>query len=323
MEEVIDKVKELTTKLDTGVKEVLTSERFVEYLKQMSKFHDYSFGNTILIMLQKPDATLVAGFKTWQNKFNRNVNKGEKGIKIIAPCPVKINKLKDVVNEKGEKEKKEIEITIPKFKAVTVFDVSQTSGEPLKEIAKELKGEYKNYNILFESIKKCSNFEINFESNIKANGFCKPNESKIVIKEELSEIHKIKTLIHEIAHEKLHSKKENKTEKKPTRNQQEVEAESVAYVVSNYFGIDTSTYSFDYISSWQKKDIAEVKSSLQIIQETSNSLIEQIKNNLELSKELSISDKIKQAKEISENQNEEKKSKTKEKDISLQKGVEI
>lgn len=314
MSEIIDKVKELTTKLDKGVEEILTSDRFKSYLKQMSKFHSYSFRNSLLILLQNENATLVAGYKTWQTVFNRNVNKGEKGIQILAPCPYKIKKETEVTNEKGEKEKKVEEIVVPKFKAVNVFDVSQTSGEPLKEIAEELKGEYKDFTKLFEAIKKCSDFEISFKEGTQEKGCCYIKDRKITIKEGMSENQTIKTLIHEIAHEKLHSK----SSKDVTTNQQEIEAESVAFVVANYFGIDTSSYSFDYISSWQEKEIAEVKNSLNTIQETSNLLIESIKKNLSLEKEISISDKIKGAKEKSKNQTKtQKQEKLKKKSISL------
>ena len=314
MNEVADKVKELTTKLDEGVKEILTSDRYRDYLKQMSKFHNYSFRNSLLILLQNENATYVAGYKTWQKQFNRNVNKGEKGIIILAPCPYKIKKEIQVRNEKGDKEKKEEEIVIPKFRAVTVFDVSQTSGEPLKEIAKELTGEIKDFNKMFEAIKKCSDFEITFKAGTTEKGCCYTKEKRITIKEGMSDNQTIKTLIHEIAHEKLHSEpKENMT-----ANQREIEAESIAFVVANYFGIDTSSYSFDYISSWQDKENAEVKNSLNTIQETSNMLIENIKKNLGLEKEISISDKIKEAKEKAENQTKTNKhEKAKKKSISL------
>lgn len=311
MEEVKDKVKELTERLDKGVEEILNSDRYKDYLKQMSKFHNYSFRNSLLILLQNENATYVAGYKTWQNQFNRNVNKGEKGITILAPCPYKIKKEVELTNEKGEKEKKVEEIIIPKFRAVSVFDVSQTSGEPLKEIAKELTGDIKDFNKMFEAIKKCSEYEIKFKSDIQAKGYCLPKEKEIVIKEGMSETQIIKTLIHEISHEKLHSEDNRET----TSNQREIEAESVAFVVSNYFGIDTSSYSFDYISSWQEKDKAEVKDSLNIIQETSNMLIERIKNNLEIVKEISIADKIKEAQEKANTERPTKKSKTK--NISL------
>jgi len=312
MEEVVDKVKELTEKLDKGVEEILTSDRYKEYLKQMSKFHRYSFNNTILIFLQNPEATLVAGYKTWQTAFKRNVNKGEKGMTILAPCPFKIKKEIEFTNDKGEKEKREEEYLVPRFKPVKVFDISQTSGEPLKQIAEELKGEYKDYKKLFEAIKKCSNYEIIFKAGTEEKGSCSMKEKRISIKEGMSEIQTIKTLIHEIAHEKLHSGETQDI----SRNQEEVEAESVAFVVSNYFGIDTSSYSFDYITSWQQKDKADVKHSLATIQATSNEFIEKIKENLGLEKELSIEEKIKEAKEKSKNQDINEKVK-KEKEIAL------
>ena len=314
MEEVADKVKELTAKLDKGVEEILTSDRYRDYLKQMSKFHSYSFRNSLLILLQNENATFVAGYKTWQNQFNRNVNKGEKGITIFAPCPYKVKKETEFTNDKGEKEKKVEEILIPKFRAVTVFDVSQTSGEPLKEIAEELKGEYKDFSRLFEAIKKCSNFAISFKAGTTEKGCCYTKEKRITIKEGMSDNQTIKTLIHEIAHEKLHSEpRENMTV-----NQREIEAESIAFVVANYFGIDTSSYSFDYISSWQEKEIAEVKNSLNTIQETANMLIENIKKNLSLEKEISISDRIKDAREKANNQTKsDKQENLKKKNISL------
>lgn len=314
MEEVVDKVKELTTKLDKGVEEILTSDRFKDYLKQMSKFHNYSFGNTLLIAFQNPEATLVAGYKTWQTAFKRNVNKGEKGITILAPCPYKIKKEIEFTNEKGEKEKKTEEVLIPKFRTVTVFDVSQTSGEPLKQLAEELKGEYKDYKKLFEAVKQCSDYEITFKAGTQEKGSCSIKDKVISIKEGMSEVQTIKTLIHEVAHEKLHAEISDDVSK----NQKEVEAESVAFVVCNYFGIDTSSYSFDYISSWQKKEKADVKHSLTTIQETSNMLIEKIKKNMSLEKEISIADKIKEAKEKASNQViTEKQEKTKNKSITL------
>lgn len=316
-EDVKDKVKELTSKLDEGVKDILTSDRYKAYLKQMSKFHNYSYNNALLIFLQKEDATLVAGFKAWQTKFNRTVNKGEKGIKILAPCPFKVQKEIEFINAKGEKETKIEEVVYPRFKTVTVFDVSQTSGEPLKEFAEELKGKYGNYKNLLEAIKKCSSFDIVFKDSVgisEAKGLCSYKDKTILIKNNMSEIQTIKTLIHEVAHELLHFNKEKET----SRNQQEIEAESIAYVVSNYFGIDTSSYSFDYITSWQDNDKAEVKQSLQVIQETSNMLINKIESNLMLDKEVSIEDKIKIAQEKSNNENcKNNKEKKKNKDVSL------
>ena len=314
MEEVVDRVKELTTNLDKGVEEILTSDRFKDYLKQMSKFHNYSFGNTLLIAFQNPDATLVAGYKTWQTQFKRQVNKGEQGIFILAPCPYKIKKEIEFTNEKGEKEKKTEEVLIPKFRTVAVFDVSQTSGEPLKQLAEELKGEYKDYKKLFEAVKQCSDYEVTFKAGTQEKGSCSMKDKVISIKEGMSEVQTIKTLIHEVAHEKLHAD----VSADVSKNQKEVEAESVAFVVCNYFGIDTSSYSFDYISSWQKKEKADVKHSLTTIQETSNMLIEKIKTNLNLEKEVSIADRIKEAKEKSEKQvTTEKQEKQKNKSIVL------
>ena len=317
MEEVVDKVKELTTKLDKGVEEILTSDRYKDYLKQMSKFHNYSYGNTLLIAFQNPEATLVAGYKTWQTAFNRNVNKGEKGITILAPCPYKIKKEIEFTNDNGEKEKKTEEVVIPKFRPVTVFDVSQTSGEPLKQFAEELKGEYKDYKKLFEAIKQCSSYDIVFKDSLGVNGakgVCSYKKKTISIQDNMSEVQTIKTLIHEVAHEKLHAESPEEI----SSNQKEVEAESVAFVVANYFGIDTSSYSFDYITSWQKKDKADIKHSLTTIQETSNMLIEKIKSNMGLEKEMSIADKIKEAKEKSKTQTKsEKSTRAKNKNISL------
>lgn len=311
-----NKVKELTVKLDEGVEEILTSDRFKEYLNQMSKFHNYSFSNSLLIGFQNPNATLVAGYKTWQNKFNRNVNKGEKAINILAPCPYKVKKDVEYINkETGKKEIKTEEVVYPRFKVVSVFDVSQTSGEPLKEIAIELQGECKNFEKLFKAIKECSEFDVQFESGIEEKGYCSAKNRKIVIKENMSQNQTIKTLIHEIAHEKLHFTEESK---KDSSNKKEIEAESIAYVVSNYYGIDTSSYSFDYISSWQNKSKSDVKNSLSTIQETSNLLIEKIRSNLMLDKELSIEEKIKGAKSKSEKINNKKiDKKEKDKNISL------
>lgn len=282
-----DKVKEITDKLENGIKELFEGEKFKEYLDTMSKFHNYSFNNTMLIAMQKPDATLVAGFNSWKNKFERNVNKGEKGIQIFAPAPYKIKKEQTkldpdtdlpVLGKDGKPIKEEIEVTIPAFKVVSVFDVSQTSGKELPTLgADELSGNVKDYEKFFNAVCEVSPVPIKFdEIDGTAKGFYHHEDKSITIKENMSEVQTIKTAIHEIAHAKLHDRdlKKSDIEKPKDRSTEEVEAESIAYTVCQHFGIDTSDYSFAYVASWGTgKDTPELKASLETIRSTASELI--------------------------------------------------
>lgn len=280
-----DKLKEVTGLLEQGIKDVFSSEHYVKYLSVMSKFHSYSYRNSILIMLQKPDATHVAGFNSWKTNFKRFVNKGEKGIQILAPAPyrikVEMEKIdpvtqKAILDKLGKAVTEEVEIVKPAFKPVYVFDVSQTSGEPLPKLTTELDGNVLQYNAFLESLKSVSPYPLKFE-DIKsgAKGYCSPTMQQIVINTGMSEVQNIKTIIHEITHADLHSNTDNLQSK--NRNEKEIEAESVAFVVCNHYGIDTSDYSFAYLASWSSdKELSELKSSLNTIQKQAADLINRI-----------------------------------------------
>ena len=295
------KVQEITEKLEQGLQELFESEKYKSYLSTMSKFHNYSFNNTLLIAMQKPDATLVAGFKAWQKNFERHVNKGEKGIRILAPAPYKIKeereKIDPVTNEPmidkdGMPVMEEVEIKIPAFRAVTVFDVSQTDGKELPELAvNELLAEVDGYQDFMKALDVVSPVPIEYEDIPgDAKGYFSIGANRIAIQEGMSESQTVKTAIHEVAHAKLHSRereKETDISEHKDRNTKEVEAESVAYTVCQHFGIDTSDYSFGYIAGWSSgKEMAELKSSLDTIRRTSSELISGIETQLqELKKE--------------------------------------
>ena len=290
-------VREITDKLEQGIKELFESERFKEYLRTMSKFYNYSFNNTLLIAMQKPEATYVAGYTSWQRNFDRQVLKGEKGIKILAPAPYKAQEerekidpltQKPVIGTDGKAVTETVEVLRPAFKVVSVFDVSQTDGKELPDIiVDELKGTVENYEAFFDALKQVSPVPISFE-NIPggAKGFFSPVESRIAIQEGMSEIQTVKTAIHEIAHAKLHAvKPDEKTapEDRKDRHTKEVEAESVAYTVCQRYGIETSDYSFGYIAGWSSgKETKELKSSLDTIRKTAAEMIEGIDAKLKV-----------------------------------------
>ena len=290
-------VREITDKLEQGIKELFESERFKEYLRTMSKFYNYSFNNTLLIAMQKPEATYVAGYTSWQRNFDRQVMKGEKGIKILAPAPYKTQEerekvdpvtQKPVIGADGKAVTETVEVLRPAFKVVSVFDVSQTDGKELPDIiVDELKGTVENYEAFFDTLKQESPVPICFEDIPGgAKGFFSPVESRIAIQEDMSEIQTVKTAIHEIAHAKLHAvKPDEKTtpEDKKDRHTKEVEAESVAYTVCQRYGIETSDYSFGYIAGWSSgKETKELKSSLDTIRKTAAEMIEGIDAKLKV-----------------------------------------
>ena len=290
-------VREITDKLEQGIKELFESERFKEYLRTMSKFYNYSFNNTLLIAMQKPEATYVAGYTSWQRNFDRQVMKGEKGIKILAPAPYKAQEerekidpvtQKPVIGADGKAVTETVEVLRPAFKVVSVFDVSQTDGKELPDIiVDELKGTVENYEAFFDALKQESPVPISFEDIPGgAKGFFSPVESRIAIQEGMSEIQTVKTAIHEIAHAKLHAfKPDEKTapEDKKDRHTKEVEAESVAYTVCQRYGIETSDYSFGYIAGWSSgKETKELKSSLDTIRKTAAEMIEGIDAKLKV-----------------------------------------
>ena len=292
-----EKVKEITDKLEAGIKELMDSDKFKEYLKCLSKFHNYSLGNTILIALQKPDATLVAGYTAWKNQFGRQVQKGEQGIRILAPTPYKRKMEVDVIdpstgqarmNPDGTKATELKEIMVPAFKVVNVFDVSQTDGRPIPSIGvNELNGDVRQYEMFFEALKRSCPVPISFEQiDSGAKGYYHTVDHRIALQEGMSQVQTIKTLIHEMTHQHLHSKdpKEMSPEEpRLTRNAKEVEAESVAYTVAQHFGIETSDYSFAYIAGWSAgKDTPELKASLDRIRTAADELITGINMQLQI-----------------------------------------
>lgn len=261
-------IKEITEKLEQGVKDVFSSDKYIEYLKFMSKFYNYSVNNIILIMMQKPEASLVAGYKAWQTKFGRQVRKGERGIKILAPCPHK----KTIETEDGD----EKEIRWTSFKTTTVFDVSQTDGEELPTgCVTALNGDVTGFNELFDKLVKVSPVSVEI-ANIegRANGYFSSVEKRIVVKEGMSEQQTIKTLVHEISHAILHDKEDGE-EKEADRNTKEVQAESVAYTVCSMLGLDTSDYSFGYVAGWSSdKDVKELSASMEVIRKTAKGIVD-------------------------------------------------
>lgn len=284
------KIKEITDKLEQGIKDLFDGEKFKEYLNTMSKFHNYSFNNTLLIAMQKPDASLVAGFNSWKNQFGRHVNKGEKGIQILAPAPFTVQKETEKIDEdtglpmldrNGKPIVEEVEVIIPYFKVVPVFDVSQTNGKELPSLgADELTGEVKNYEKFFEELKTVSPVPIRFEKIVDdGKGYYHHGDKRIAINEGMSELQNVKTAIHEIAHAKLHDRDLIKADLAEPKDRKtiEVEAESIAYTVCQHYGIDTSDYSFGYIAAWGSgKEMPELKSSLETIRATANEIINKI-----------------------------------------------
>lgn len=299
------KVQEITDKLEEGLKELFESEKYKTYLSTMSKFHNYSFNNTLLIAMQKPEATLVAGYKAWQKNFERHVNKGEKAIRILAPAPYKIKEERDkldpvtgemMFDENGMPQKEQVEVTIPAFRAVSVFDVSQTDGKPIPELeAQELLSTVEGYEDFVQALMNVAPVPIGFEDIPgDSKGYFHTEEKRIAVQENMSESQTLKTMVHEVAHSMLHNKEINRDDlmEAPAkdRNTKEVEAESVAYTVCQHFGIDTSDYSFGYIAGWSSgKDMKELKSSLDIIRKTSSELItgiEGVLRELQLNREM-------------------------------------
>ena len=300
-EKPAEKLKEITDRLEQGITELFDSERYREYLRVMSKFHNYSFNNTLLIAMQKPDASLVAGFSAWKNNFGRNVIKGQKGIKIIAPSPYKVKQemkkidphtQQPIIGKDGKPVTEEKEITIPAYKVVSVFDVSQTEGRELPDIAvDELTGDVERYRDFFAALEKTSPVPIGFEQIPgSSHGYYHLEDKRIAIQEGMSELQTLKTAIHEIAHAKLHdidlNAPENEQQPRIDRRTREVEAESVAYTVCQHYGLDTSDYSFGYVAGWSSgRELSELKSSLETIRSAAAEIINSIDETLaELSK---------------------------------------
>ena len=293
------KVKEITDRLEEGLKELFEGEKYKSYLNTMSKFHNYSANNIQLIEMQCPDATYVAGYKAWQKNFERHVNRGERGIRILAPAPYKIKeereKIDPVTNEPvldrdGMPVMEEVEIKIPAFRVVTVFDYSQTDGKELPGLGvSELHGNVENYRDFMETLSRVSPVPIRYEGmEGDRKGYFIDLSHPIAIKEGMEEVQTVKTGVHEVAHAKLHAKEvEQETGFAKDRETKEVEAESIAYTVCQHFGIDTSDYSFGYIAGWSStKELPELKSSLDTIRRTSSELIKGIEAQLlEIEKE--------------------------------------
>lgn len=285
-----EKLQEITERLEKGVKDLFASDKYKEYLSVMSKFHHYSFRNSLLILFQKPDASMIAGYGAWQKNFKRQVRKGEKGIKIIAPSPYKVQKETAMLDQKtkqpvfsadGKPIMQTIDVTIPAYKVTTVFDISQTDGEPLPQLGvDELQGGVDNYKNFYAALEKVSPVPIGFEQiESGANGYFSSTEQRIAVQENMSELQTVKTLIHEVAHAKLHNItpeeiKDLPPEERKDRHTKEVEAESIAYTVCMHYGLDTSDYTFGYVAGWSStKELPELQASLITIQKTANEII--------------------------------------------------
>ena len=288
-----ERMKEITDRLETGIQELFESERYKAYLTTMSKFHSYSFNNTLLIAMQ--GGQLVAGYNKWRDDFHRNVKKGEKAIKILAPAPFKAKKEVQKLDAQGRpvmgKDGKPVtevqEIQVPAFKIVSVFDVSQTEGEPLPSIGvEELTGSVERYGEFFKALEQTSPVPIGFEDIPSgSHGYYHLTEKRIAIQEGMSELQTLKTAIHEIAHSKLHAIDPEapaiEQADRPDSRTREVQAESVAYAVCQHYGLDTSDYSFGYVAGWSSgKDLKELKASLETIRATAHELITTIDGHL-------------------------------------------
>ena len=305
-----ERIKEITAGIEKGIQELFESDRYRNYLTTMSRFHRYSLNNVMLIHAQKPDATLVAGFNKWKNSFGRHVKKGEKGIQILAPTPYKIKQEEQrldpdpklpLLDENGEPVTEEKEVTIPMFKVVSVFDVTQTDGRPLPQISSTLTGDVAEYEVFLEALHRTSPVPISFQAMEPGmDGYFAPKKQEIFLREGMSQVQTICAAVHEIAHSKLHDY-EHMTELaddgetilvpgEKSRNTEEVEAESVSYAVCQYFGIETADNSFGYIAAWsQGKELKELRASLETINKTSSELISGIeKHYREICKERGI-----------------------------------
>ncbi len=283
------KVKELTDKLEEGIKKVFEGENYKAYLTTMSKFHNYSFNNTVLIAMQRPDATVLAGYQSWQKNFNRHVKPGEKGIRILAPVPVREKQEREkldpqtqepVLRADGQPETEEVEVVIPRFRAVSVFDLSQTEGDPLPALeVPELMGSVENFAVFMQAVEAVSPMPIRYQDiSTGAKGYCSHSSKEIVIQQGMSESQTMKTGIHEVAHAILHDREQmEEMGERKDRMTREVEAESVAYTVCQYFGLDTSDYSFPYIAGWSSsREMGELRASMETIRQTAGDLIDKM-----------------------------------------------
>lgn len=305
-----DRMREIVDSIENGIKELFESDKYRKYLATMSRFHRYSVNNTMLIYMQRPDATHVAGFNKWRDQFGRNVLKGEKGIRIIAPTPYKkkVEEIKTdpetnapVLDADGKAIIEEKEIRIPMFKVVSVFDVSQTSGKPLPQLAADLSGNVQQYEVFMEALRRASPVPMEIKPVARdTDGFFSIKAQSITIRAGMSEVQTVCAAVHEIAHAKLHDY-EHMTELaddgetilvpgEKSRNTEEVEAESISYAVCQYYGIETGENSFGYIATWSKgKELKELRASLETINKTASELITDIDRNFaEICKERGI-----------------------------------
>ena len=278
--------------LETGVENIFTGDKYAQYLQTMSKFHRYSFNNTLLIAMQRPDATLVTGYRNWQS-MGRQVKKGEKGITILAPAPIKRKREQEILDQNhnplldadGKPRTEEVEVVIPRFKPTTVFDISQTDGEPIETLApEELTEAVADYDLFMEAITAVSPVPIRFDEIAgEAKGYYHSGDKEIVIQKGMSESQTIKTAIHETGHARLHDKDiMEKQGIEKDRLTKEVEAESVAYCVCSAFGVDTSEYSFPYIAGWSSgRDMKELKTSMDTIRKTAGEMIDELSEKLQ------------------------------------------
>ena len=292
-----ERLQQITAGIEQGIKELFESEKYMRYLSVMSRFHRYSINNTMLIYMQKPDATLVAGYNKWKNQFERHVKRGEHGITIIAPTPFK-KKIEEqkldpdtkapILDAEGKAVMEEREVEIPMFRPVKVFDVSQTDGKPLPELASSLSGNVQNYEAFMEALRRSAPVPLSVEP-MAANmdGYFSPDQQRIAIRAGMSEVQTVSAAVHEIAHSKLHNYAKAQEEaaragdkeppKKKDRNTEEVEAESISYAVCQYYGIQTGENSFGYIANWsQGKELPELRASLETINKTAGELINDI-----------------------------------------------
>ena len=292
-----ERLQQITAGIEQGIKELFESEKYMRYLSVMSRFHRYSVNNTMLIYMQKPDATLVAGYNKWKNQFERHVKKGEHGITIIAPTPFK-KKIEEqkldpdtkapILDAEGKAVMEEREVEIPMFRPVKVFDVSQTDGKPLPELASSLSGNVQNYEAFMEALRRSAPVPLSVEP-MAANmdGYFSPDQQRIAIRAGMSEVQTVSAAVHEIAHSKLHNYAKVQKEaarasdkeppKKKDRNTEEVEAESISYAVCQYYGIQTGENSFGYIANWsQGKELPELRASLETINKAAGELIADI-----------------------------------------------
>ena len=292
-----ERLQQITAGIEQGIKELFESEKYMRYLSVMSRFHRYSVNNTMLIYMQKPDATLVAGYNKWKNQFERHVKKGEHGITIIAPTPFK-KKIEEqkldpdtkapMLDAEGKIIMEEREVEIPMFRPVKVFDVSQTDGKPLPELASSLSGNVQNYEAFMEALRRSAPVPLSVEPMAEnMDGYFSPDQQRIAIREGMSEVQTVSAAVHEIAHSKLHNYAKAQEEaaragdkeppKKKDRNTEEVEAESISYAVCQYYGIQTGENSFGYIANWsQGKELPELRASLETINKTAGELINDI-----------------------------------------------